>query len=497
MKQFEEFFQLFALLILAAVLIYFVPVSLNRLLFLLVLPLAWKSKKDYFWLAFLIVMLDYPGGLFHGGEREDMFRLPIYSFGPGLGFAIQELFFIVIFLKAWIRKEKSTNKVMIFYGKELKALFILWIVLVAVSPLFGMSSASYRNVYKMAIALTLFYSTIRLISTKEQLTAFLRLIFPFAFVGILLIIYSLINKQQIIALVKPGVLNTQGYFNRAGLTGVWERPIELVHTLFICFTGSLFLLSCPKNNFKRGYLVVVNLLSFIAIFLSATRSWFLAFVAGYFLFYLFNIKRFKRYIGPVMLIALIALYFVVTVMPVLRRQITNAWGRLSTIENLFEGDLTAGGTASRYDVRAPRVMEGFASSSIMLGAAYSDRFYEYADGHVGYHNILLNTGIFGSLLFFIVIFRIMTFPFKMGRKYAVFNKPHIKVSTIAIVMLLILNFGTQTVGFTPDGINRVFLMAFAVLLVEIAMRAEWKDYLILKEKSKKLQGQGGNLINES
>ena len=81
----------------------------------------------------------------------------------------------------------------------------------------------------------------------------------------------------------------------------------------------------------------------------------------------------------------------------------NSWSRVITVEKVIEGDITGGGTISRYDIRAPKVMEGFFSSSVVFGAGFSNHYYKYSDGHVGYHNILLNAGLTGSFIFLYVI----------------------------------------------------------------------------------------------
>lgn len=329
-----------------------------------------------------------------------------------------------------------------------------------------MSIDSARKVYKIVISLSLFYSAYILIYSKEQLLKLFKMILPFSFVAIILITYSLIYKQQLVALVKPGILVTQGVL---GLSGQIDRPIEMVHTLFICFTGSLFLLIYAKHNFNRYYLVFVNLISFVGIFLNATRSWFLAYISGYLVFFLVTKKTNKKYMRFVLIIAPLV-FIVFSSIPIFMNQINSAWSRLETTQTIFKGDITAGGTLERISVRAPKVMEGFWASSIVLGAGFSDLFFKYDDGHVGYQNILLNTGLIGIMIFIYVIYKLLRLPFRLGKKYAFMNKPFIKISVIPLVMLLIVNMGTQTIGFSHIGDCRVFLMAFSVLLIKLSVQ---------------------------
>jgi O-antigen ligase len=79
--------------------------------------------------------------------------------------------------------------------------------------------------------------------------------------------------------------------------------------------------------------------------------------------------------------------------------------RLSSIQLLISGDLTAGGTLQRLDVRMPKVMNKFWESPI-IGWGFSNGFQEYKDGHVGHANILLNIGLLGYVFINIIYLKI-------------------------------------------------------------------------------------------
>ena len=470
-----EFIELFFYLFAAFFLVYFVDVRLNRWLFLIVLPIVWFSRRDYVWIAFFFILMEIPGGLFSGGLRDDPFRLPIYSLAPGFSFAINELFIVVILIKTLFVKRIERNYSPPFFQKELKLILWLFITLIIISPILGTSIDTISNFFKISLSLTLFYSLFHLINNEEHLVKFLKLMFPFVFVALALQIYGLINREQLIALVKPGILVAQGSYTSGDHEG-WIRPIEMGHAMLITFTGSLFFLMSKRHNRELKYLVLINLISFLVIVMSGTRSWFIAFCLGYFAFFFLAGKRIPKLFINSIGVILIFIFFIGGI-SVVNKQVNNALSRIATIGKVIEGDITGGGTISRFDVRAPKVVDGFLSSSIILGAGFSDHFYKYADGHVGYHNVLLNTGIAGSLIFLYLIIKVLRRPIIITKKYKNINKSLLRTSIISLILLLIINTGTQTIGFTPDGVNRVVLMAYSLLIIDIAIKIAFKESL--------------------
>jgi hypothetical protein len=470
-KKLPEFLELFIYLIAAFILVYYVDFRLNRWLFLIYLPIIWYSKRDYLWISFFFILMEMPGGLFSGGMKDDPYRLPIYSIAPGFSFAFHELIIILFFFKSIFKRRITGNYNPPYFKKEMKLLFWLYIILVLISPLLGMSRDSMSNVFKLSISLTLFYSLFRLINTEEQLFNFMKMLFPFVFVALGLQVFGLLTGNQFISLFKPGVSVVQGSYNFTTKNNQWIRPIEMGHTMFITFTGSLLLIMSQRQYIKKLYLVFINLISFLVILMSGTRSWFIAFCFGYVLFFLIaGIKTPKMIINSI--IILLIVLFSVKGIPVIDKQVKNALNRFATIEKVAGGDITGGGTISRYDIRGPRVIEGFISSTIVLGSGFSDHFFKYSDGHVGYHNMLLNAGIAGFLIFLYTIWKMLRYPFKITAKYCYLNKKFIRATIIPLIILLIINTGTQTIGFTPDGVNRIILMVFSLLMIDLVVKIE-------------------------
>ena len=92
----KEFFQLVLLLTLSTLALYFVPTPFNKFLFLVLIPLALRTKKAYFWFAYLLIVLDQPGGLFYGGSSDDPLRFPLYTLFSGFSFGLDEILLIIL-----------------------------------------------------------------------------------------------------------------------------------------------------------------------------------------------------------------------------------------------------------------------------------------------------------------------------------------------------------------------------------------------------------------
>ena len=458
MYNLKEILSFFLVLIGAVIIIYFIPYPINFLIFLLILPISWKSNKDYFWFAFFFILLDQPGGLFHGGERNDTQRLPIYNLTGKISFTIAELYFLLMLAKINKYKDKFNVK-LLRINPELKLLVVLFIILVMISIPMGFSSTSIRNVYKIILILTVFYIFIKIFNNRQEFMKFLNLIFPFAFIAFGLQIFSLITRQQLIGFLKAGVTITQGVITTGYNQGI-DRPIELVHVLFICFTASLYLLSSTEKVFSKFYLINVALISYISILLTATRSWFVAFTFGLIIFFLYSFRENKKAFIFTLIVGLVG-FILLFSDSLVNKQFQDATSRLLTINALVKGDITAEGTLKRFDVRGPAVMKAFSESTILLGSGFSDHYWEKEDGHVGYQNLLFNAGIIGALIFLIIVLRLILKIYKQsGHLYPNTNK----LAILPLLLLLLINTGTQTIGFTI-GPERMIQNAFAVLLI--------------------------------
>lgn len=452
-KHLSGFTKLISLVILSIFITHVDPAILSKILFLIVLVFVWNSKKDYFWFAFVMILLEQPGGFFSGGAINDPHRLPIYNIFSGVSFGFEELYILTILFKFIVKNKKRLYSRFI-YKKHFELLGFLLIILLLISIIFGLSASSLRNTYKAFIRLSLFISTLMIFEKEDDIISFFKCIFPFVFVAMILQLYGITHHQQLISLVIHEKDVTQGV-----LQGKLLRPIELSVVLLFSSFGSFLFLGVKKIGFSKGYLLLINITALLSITMTATRSWFLGFTIMYIFYILLNPKG----IGQSSKYYLLGITFsliLLLLIPALSNQIKTAWTRIETIEELATGDETAGGTLSRLNERGPRVIEGFMKSTIILGAGFSDLYYQYGDGHVGYHNILLNSGIIGLFIFLSFAFILFYKPYVLSFKTNNLDLKHtLKNIPLMMPSVLIINSATQFWGFSIAEIQRIMMLA--------------------------------------
>lgn len=453
MKTLRDLFELLFYLALAAFLIYNVPASLNRIFFPLFLILFYRSKNNYIWLAFFFIILEEPSGLYSGGLTIDELRLPAYTIMPKISIGFEQLFIITALVKTLKYKISFSPIALIQQNLKRLGIYFIWLVIVTIA--FGISFNGARNLYKIAVNLTLFYSMFFLMRQESDFISFFRLIFPFAFLSLALQSYSLLAGHQLITSYKPDIISTQGIL---GIEGI-NRPIEMPHLLLLSFFGSLYFLANGNKYFLKIYLVLINLVSYFAIFLTATRGWIVAFTVSYILFFLFipskSIKIAIRYFA-IFLLALVLLFS----FSIFKNQYNSVSERVSTLKLLVQGDITLGGTVGRYNIVAPQLLEAFKESTILFGAGFSDYYLANANSHIGFHNFLFNAGIVGIILLGFFLCKLIFYPLTINARLHLYNpyKGAIKVFSIAIIALMLINNMSQFFGYDV-GLNRIFSSA--------------------------------------
>jgi len=346
------------------------------------LGLYFFSDDEPLWMAFFLVTVDGFMGF-----------LGLYSTTleaiPGLpGVEVVQLYFGLAFFKV-IYKKRSAQ---LFYDGWMKVLLGYLIFLIAYGIAFGLENEFkiYLRVIKMLFPLILFYTVPRLINTSEtyaRLFSLLFLVFIFAFVA------------QLISLVtgfNPGIYAKQS----SEIVLEVGRNFRVLYNegiTLITISGALYYLSLKdKKPFNDLFLYLVVGLTFAMAFLSATRGWILALgfmiVVHFVLFQKMNAK----------LISALAIFFLLFTVALIsdtsfQTQVQFTFDRLTTLEALAGGDMTADGSLIRFDERGPIVMEVWEDNPL-FGAGFSDLFLEVQDFHVGNQNILMHAGLIGFVL---------------------------------------------------------------------------------------------------
>jgi len=206
------------------------------------------------------------------------------------------------------------------------------------------------------------------------------------------------------------------------------------------------------------------------------------------LFFVFIQKVSIRKVAGFGIIAFIALQIII-LHPRIRLQMGNSIMRTLTLRSVFEGDLTAGGTSSRADIQAPKVMKVWAQKPV-FGWGFSDTYFQNYNIHVGNQTILLHSGIVGAILL------IFSFIYFFRKLYLLALKPgpynYFKMSLLIFPVtfagwFFIHSSSGQQFGYTTSYIyalpQAVFLSFGAILYKDIANRPCNKPSVINKIKT--------------
>lgn len=375
------------LIIITIVVQIIAPKSIAIIWYITLLLLYLRSKDEAFWLAFFFVTVD--GFLGFLGSYSLLIKAL-----PGLpGIEVAQFYVIISIIKANQTRAKS----FVYYNGYLKALFVYLIFLIIWGQLMGFSGGlnDYFRIFKLTFPLFLFYSIPRLFNSLDSFERFFKFIFIILIVAFAAQIFNLITG---ISPSESLILNEQQIAESGEYRGFYNSGAT-----FLGAFGALYYLSCKSKSFNSFYLYIILVCAFGMAFLSATRGWILA-IGFIILMNLIFVQKlsFKRILGfsSIIVICILAGFNNQKI----KKQVNFTYDRLMTLEDLVDGDVTAGGTLTRINYRAPRVMKKWFESPI-FGWGFSDAWREYEDGHVGNQSILLHAGVVGfSLLIGFLLF---------------------------------------------------------------------------------------------
>lgn len=189
----KESLRLVRLLALFIIIINVLPGIVGQLFFLGLLYFMIKSKKMYFWYAFMIIISSNHGGFFTGGEEVVKTKLPLFTFAGGVSLGIFDLFFIMTFLKA-INKRKKL--ICTYYRPFLLLLFYL-LLLIFFSFYWGMDGLTIIRMLRVILAGTLFYSIYILFTDYDSFLKFIYLLYIPLAIGIVFQLFHLFAGSSI------------------------------------------------------------------------------------------------------------------------------------------------------------------------------------------------------------------------------------------------------------------------------------------------------------
>lgn len=376
----REFYALIGITILIN---YLLPSFIKDTWFILMLYLYSRSRNEIFWFVYFFALNDGIASFF--GYRGVSFE--IIPFLPD--FEVAHAYVIIMLAKLVIPSRFSS----VFYSPILRVIvpYMIYLYIFGIYKGVPTDYNIHLRTFRIVTPLLLVYTIPKLFKDLDAYEKIFSYIFQIAIVAFLTQIFTILVGKDPISFLGF----EQGYGVEVSATKIYRGFYNVSATL-IGFFGSMYYLSLRISPFKKEYLYLVLFSVFGTVFLSATRGWILGLSISLLIYILFigkikllRLPRFYLLAGSIILLLLF--------IPKLRIQIHNSLQRVSTLELVLEGDMSAGGTVSRATIQGPAVMQVWKQRPI-LGWGFSDIYYDNQNGHVGNQNLLLNSGIVGALL---------------------------------------------------------------------------------------------------
>jgi len=435
----------FGLMLASVIIVYFTPVVLSRIFFLIILLFIYISKKDYFWIAFLFVLNDAPGRLFSAFSNPEGLdyataskSLPFFEFG-GIRISFMDLFLLVLLIKA-LTSGKPNNFI---FKNDFKFLLIFFIIAILYSFVFKVQATNIIYTIRKVLPWIL----IIFIPKKfafDDFNKLDRLIFPFVFLAFASQVYTFITGHYLIDFFTGGISVRADALEWSEEGGY--RAGDSAFVLFYCLHKGFFYFFSKEKKFSDKYITLIILISVLSIFLTATRGWIIAVIIVTLLTLYQNSNRVNILrIFSILLSGILFVFILLLVFPGFDKQSEFVINRVYTISAIAEGDLSAGGTLSRLTERAPAVMRE-AMKSPLFGYGFSSNFYYFADIHVGHPTMLLNVGVLGFIIFTFIFFKWLYVLVKWAKNkmiQAVYGNA-VLVFSSSLIFIYILHSSSQT-----------------------------------------------------
>ena len=331
-----------ALVILSYLAVYELPNILRAIVFLgIVVAFIFSRNSTAPWVIYFFFILSSPATLFYAEESWFLLLTPTvgvdYSFIISIGFL----------LKAYLNNYRISYR----FIDERNIFFLYILVLVVTGILWGGSSIANIFLTLKILPNVLMILFLPVITDLERDELRMKKI-----IYVLITVLFIIQSYEII--IGRSIFDSVNNFFQRGkdlfrnISGTYLAFFALILTLSE-------ILTIKQNKTSRGS-VIIFIFSVLLIVNTGARGWMVAVAAVISASLLVVIKRRKIFIG----IASIA--FIVLIILFLPEKYTNniyrSFDRLSTVSLILEGDISAGGTATRLTERGPRVMQKFKES---------------------------------------------------------------------------------------------------------------------------------------
>ncbi len=474
-------FKLLGLIAISIFVVYRFPITFKLPFFVLLLILYYRSKENYFWLAFFFILADAPGGFFPNADLHYGLHIvssPIYL-------SAVEIFIYLSFFKAI----QVNTKYLFVYKAAFILLGFYLLVILLTSVAMGTTLVILFKAFKMMLPYTLLYSIPKLISRDEDWSNFFKLLFPFTFIIILSQIYQLLTGVALSNYFGTDFIATNSevstFYNEKDPLIYAEnvaRPFISHFLGLIIMMGAVFYRLKKDARFNSRYLDMIIVASLIIPILSATRSFVIAYLIIFIAYIVLSpLKRLR--ILNIGIIGICISYILLS-NSIIQGQLVGSFNRLSTMELIVSGDLTAGGTLDRLTEYTP-VLLNYWKESPLFGWGFSSFFASETNSHAGFANLLFNVGIMGLILFMVYWVSLIYIPISVSQHLNKVNpyKKSILVFTFLFFSYFVLhNAGelfTYLIGFSGPGLSQIIYVSFS----DFAIRDAKKINLTFTQKT--------------
>lgn len=378
-------------------------------------------KKDIVkWVALFLFIANSPGFIFSFADANyDLAKLGIGLIGDR-GFSFQELFILLLFFYALIRKDR--------FRSVFKGTYIMIVIYITVMFVFSLDSLSFFKILKTFrgfIPHLAFFFLPVLFTQSTDYKRLAILLIPFPLFVIFVQFFELATQKEMIL-----TLGSSLDWGRSigSSSSIARQNYSQVLLLFILFSAFYLLRNASNSIYSRRFIFLIIGVINVSIFISATRGYFLASFIGTILFMMISFKpvRVIQFSFYALIIAAIGLK-----LPILQNQFRGAYERIVTIGEIATDLEGAGMEETSRIVYFKDVMDKVYEKPI-FGYGVSQQFYDYANVHSGFPTNLLNGGLLGL---FIILFFFATLYIKTLKS----NDKNLKLVAYALSMYIIVH----------------------------------------------------------
>ena len=469
----NEYILLWVLFWTTVAVVYMFPQVVGYIFIIVLFVLFAVSKRDYFWLAFFLLLTYAPFGFFIESSRDSAHRLPLFIFGPGLSFSTSLMFLLIGLTKALTKNTQIVS----FFSKHYKLLIIYLALLVPIAIIIHETEVgTLLDGIKQVIYISFLFIIYKLIDKREDKYKFILLLVPFVFLFLLDAFYFLITGGDYVYNFFNPDYPRQLLSMGEGISG--DLNIRFVPWGFVLsYLIFIFSLSYSFISKKRTYFLITALSAFIIVIAAAVRSWFIIYSIALIFFLFYSSEKLKYSI-------LIGVLFLLLMFPLIQTStgsaaLSAAFDRISTVFSIGK-ESSAATKSLEYKVKRhlPSQLQ-YIRENPLTGWEFKKK---QGIPDVGNFALIVDIGFVG---FFIFLWFWFSFFSILKQHIHAFRDKNAKN---AMRMLIVLFLGILLSHFTTNAVfiisRGVFFGTFIFLTEFIIQEAKIYDQKVIHENER-------------